>query len=250
MGKEKMVSERDRLTAQVTGIGEAGIVALQAARVLVVGAGGLGSPVLAYLAAAGVGTIGISDDDLVEESNLQRQVIHGANRLGQVKSQSAAASVKHLNPQIKVEIQPKINPQNAEEICSQYDLVVDATDNFSAKYLLSDTCYRLGIVDVWGTLVGMDFQISVFAQGTQLRDLYPAPPAAGQVTRTSAEYGVLGAVCGQAGSIMASETIKWLTKAGKPLIGKLLVVNAAAGKWNLVDFRSRSEQPIHTNKPA
>lgn len=233
-----MVSERDRLTAQVAGIGAQGIAKLQAARILVVGAGGLGSPVLAYLAAAGVGTIGISDPDCLEESNLQRQVIHGVKRLGQVKSHSAATTIKYLNPQVNVEIQAKICPSTAVSICRQYDLVVDATDNFDSKFLLSDTCYALNIPHIWGTLVGMSFQLSVFAQGKRLRDLYPHPPQTGQSTPTSAENGVLGAVCGQAGSIMATEAIKYLTGAGTTLIGKLLIVDAAAGKWNLLDFHS------------
>lgn len=237
-----MVFERDRLTATVDGIGERGIDLLQAARVLVVGAGGLGSPALAYLSAAGVGTLGISDPDRVEQSNLQRQVIHPASSLGQIKSVSAAATVHALNPNVRVQLEPKITADNARSIIGAYDLVIDATDNFSAKYLLADTCAEVGRPHLWGTLVAMNFQISVFAEGLTLRDLYPAPPPAG-TTPTSRVNGVLGAVCGQAGSILATEAIKMIVGVGEPLIGKLLIVDAASGKWNVVHFGNGSPKP-------
>lgn len=231
-----MSPDRDRPTALVDGIGEAGISALRGARILVVGAGGLGSPVLGYLAAAGVGTLGICDDDVVEESNLQRQIIHNSKRLGQVKSASAARSVTDLNPAIRVQIESRLVPDNALRVCSLYDAVVDATDNFATKYLISDTCRELGIPHIWGTLVGMSFQVSVFTDGLTLRDLYPVAPPEG-TTVSSATHGVLGAVCGQAGSIMATEVVKLLTGAGTLLCGKLLIVDAGAGKWNVIDFR-------------
>lgn len=228
-----MVDERDRPTALVEGIGETGIARIQASRVLVVGCGGLGSPVLAYLAAAGVGTIGVSDPDRVEISNLQRQVIHPAHRLGEVKAHSAALTIRALNPHLRVQVEEGITPDNARHVLSGYDVIVDATDNFEAKYLLSDTCRDLARPLVWGTLVGMTYQVSVFAEGISLRSLYPAPPPLG-TTPTSRTDGVLGAVCGQAGSTMATEVVKILTGAGRPLIGSLLIVDAAQGSWNVV----------------
>lgn len=230
-----MISERDRLTAKVPGIGETGLAALKKARVLVVGAGGLGSPVLAYLAAAEVGLLGISDSDCLEISNLQRQVIHPAAHLGMQKSVSAAKTLAHLNPNLKVVQVPKIAADNVEEICSNYDVIVDCTDNFPTKYLLSDTCLHLHKPLVWGTLVGTTFQISTFVHGRNLRDLYPQQPAAGS-TLTSQEVGVLGAVCGQAGAIMANEVIKFITGAGQCLVGSLLIVNTADNRWNVVQF--------------
>lgn len=230
-----MVAQRDVMTARVDGIGEAGIDRLRAGRVLVVGAGGLGSPVLAYLAAAGVGTIGISDPDRLEPSNLQRQVIHPESRLGEVKSISAARTVCALNSEIAVRVEPGMTSENACEIARGYDVVIDATDSFSSKYLLSDCCTALEIPHVWGTLVGMSFQVSVFAQGRTLRHLYPDPPPPDS-TPSSRTVGVLGGVCGQAGSLMATEVIKLITGAGTPLIGRLLIVDAAAGKWNVVAF--------------
>lgn len=234
-----MVAQRDQMTALVAGIGEAGVAALQQAKVLVVGAGGIGSPVLAYLAAAGVGTLGISDDDVVEESNLQRQVIHQAKHVGQVKSWSAQQSLAALNPAVQVHRLPHLSAANATQICQQFDVVVDATDNFAAKYLLSDTCQDLHLPHVWGTLVGTSFQASVFIPPLSLRDIYPTVPAPG-TTLTSATAGVLGPVCGQLGSILATETIKVLTNLGRALVGKLLVVDAAGAKWNVIDFSGAS----------
>lgn len=243
-----MVSERDQMTARVDGIGAAGVAKLRESRVLVVGAGGLGSPVLAYLAAAGVGTIGISDDDRVELSNLQRQVIHPEANLGQVKSASAARTLAALNSAVTVRPEPHLTPANAAALIGAYDLVVDATDNFPAKYLISDTASGLNVPDMWGTLVGMSFQASLFADGLTLRDLYPSPPPEGS-TATSATNGVLGAVCGQAGSLMAGEVVKYLTGVGTPLIGKLLIVDAAAAKWNVVDFTAAAPAPLAAPAP-
>ncbi|MDO5747255.1 MAG: HesA/MoeB/ThiF family protein [Actinomycetaceae bacterium] len=235
-----MVSERERLTAQVKGIGEVGIDKLHASSVLVVGAGGIGSPVLAYLTAAGIGHIGIADPDIVELSNLQRQVIHSHNSIGMVKAQSAAQTIHALNPTITVTIEPLVSASNATHLCSSYDVVIDATDNFDTKYLLSDTCQRVGGVHVWGTIVGMSYQVSLFTDDITLRDLYPTPPPHG-TTPTSAAEGVLGAVCGQVGSTMATETIKWITGMGTPLLGRLLIVDAAEGRWNIVPFRPHVE---------
>ena len=237
-----MVAQRDEMTARIPGIGAEGIDALRAARVLVVGAGGLGSPVLAYLAAAGVGTRGISDPDRLEESNLQRQVIHSSRRLGMVKAESARLTVQALNPEITVHLHDKIVDGESDDVIAAYDIVVDATDNFAAKYAISDACARLGRPHVWGTLVGMTFQASFFDRGITLRDLYPVVPEQG-TTASSATEGVLGAVCGQGGSLLATETLKWITGVGDLLCGKLLIVDARAGKWNVVPFRSPNAVP-------
>ena len=175
-----MVAQRDIMTARIPGIGESGIEKIRAAKVLVVGAGGLGSPVLAYLAAAGIGTIGISDPDNLEESNLQRQVIHGVARLGMNKAESAKMTVLALNPDIQVNIEPKIIDGQSDETVAAYDFVVDATDNFTAKYAISDTCARVGRPHMWGTLVSMSFQASLFTDGLTLRDIYPEPPPSKQ----------------------------------------------------------------------
>ena len=233
-----MVAQRDIMTARIPGIGESGIEKIRAAKVLVVGAGGLGSPVLAYLAAAGIGTIGISDPDNLEESNLQRQVIHGVARLGMNKAESAKITVLALNPDIQVNIEPKIIDGQSDETVAAYDFVVDATDNFTAKYAISYTCARVGRPHMWGTLVSMSFQASLFTDGLTLRDIYPEPPTV--ETMSSKTVGVLGAVCGQGGSVLATECLKWVTGVGEPLIGRLLIVDTAAGRWNVVPFRPRT----------
>ena len=235
-----MVAQRDIMTARIPGIGESGIEKIRAAKVLVVGAGGLGSPVLAYLAAAGIGTIGISDPDHREESNLQRQVIHGASHLGMVKAESAKMTVHALNPEIRVKVEPKIIDGQSDETIAAYDFVVDATDNFTAKYAISDTCARVGRPHMWGTLVSMSFQASLFTDGVTLRDVYPEPPTV--ETMSSKTVGVLGAVCGQGGSVLATECLKWVTGVGDLLIGRLLIVDAAAGRWNVVPFRPRNSR--------
>lgn len=232
-----MVDARDQMTAKIDGIGVAGVAALKRAKVLVVGAGGLGSPVLAYLAAGGIGTIGISDNDIVEESNLQRQIVHTTGRIGMKKTQSAQHFITDINPAIATVVEPPITPDNACDICSRYDIVVDATDNFDTKYTLADACHATATPEVWGTLVGMDYQVSLFCDGLSLRDLYPAPPPHG-ATPTAAQVGVLGAVAGQAGSVMATEVIKHITSVGRTLRGRLLIGDGAAGRWNVVDFRT------------
>lgn len=255
---------------RIPGFNPAGQAALSRAKVLVVGAGGLGSPVLTYLAAAGVacpypdpadpdlvapqpcanhqvetpeapatgGILGIADGDRVALSNLPRQILHTRERLGWEKADSAAARLRDLQPQLRVQTHGRLEGDRAAAVIADYDVVVDATDNFEAKYLLSDVCKEVGRPLVWGTLVSMSFQVSVFDQGYCLRDLYPVMPQPG-TTPAAAQIGVLGPVCGQAGSIMASEVIKLLTGVGQPLIGRLLIVDAGAGKWNTVSFERR-----------
>jgi len=225
-------------------IGADGQRRLRNARVCVVGAGGLGSPVLLYLAAAGVGTIGIVDPDDVDEANLQRQVVHGRTDVGRPKVDSARDSVLALDPDIAVIVhRGALTSENVESILSGYDVVVDGTDNFPTRYLVNDACVALGLPEVWGSVLRFDAQVSVFwgrpagpgVAAVQLRDLFPEPPAADEVP-SCAEAGVLGALCGQAGSVMATEVVKLVTGIGEPLLGRVLVIDALAARWAEVAF--------------
>ncbi|MDM7830212.1 ThiF family adenylyltransferase [Cellulomonas edaphi] len=218
------------------GIGVTGQRRLRAARVCVVGAGGLGAPVLQYLAAAGVGTLGIVDDDLVDVSNLQRQVIHATTDVGRLKVDSARSAIAALDPGVDVITHPvRLTAGNAEQILAGYDLVVDGTDNFPTRYLVSDTCARLGLPVVWGSVLRFDAQVAVFwdRAGVTLRDLFPAPPPPDSVP-SCAEAGVVGALCGQVGSVMATEVVKLVTGVGEPLLGRVLVVDALRARWSEV----------------
>ena len=206
---------------------------LKNARVLVIGAGGLGSPVLLYLAAAGIGTLGIVEDDAVDDSNLQRQVIHGVADVGRPKAESARDSIAGLNPHVAVELhQVRLDSSNALEIFSGYDLVIDGTDNFATRYLVNDAAAILGKPYVWGSILRFDGQVSVFwkGHGPTYRDLYPEAPPAGTVP-SCAEGGVFGVLCAQIGSVMAAEAIKLVTGIGKPLLGRLLVLDALGMNW-------------------
>ena len=219
-------------------LGVAGQRRLAAAKVLVIGAGGLGSPALLYLAAAGVGTLGIVDHDSVEESNLHRQVIHPTASVGTLKTASAAAAVAALNPRVTVVThQLRLDESNVDDVLAGYDVVLDGTDNFPTRYLVNDACARAGIPLVWASVLGFAAQIAVFwpaaPGGVQLRDLFPTPPAPGTVP-SCAEAGVIGAVCGQAGSIMAGEAIKLVTGIGRPLLGRVLVIDVLDGRWDEV----------------
>jgi len=240
-------AQRERYDRNLRALGEAAQERLLSSRVLVVGAGGLGSPVLLYLAAAGVGGIGIADPDPLDLTNLQRQVVHGTRDLGMVKAESARARLADLNPDVSVSTHPRVTPANARDLLDGWDAVVDATDTFAVKYLIGDTCAALGVPHVWGTLVGLTFQVSVFwsrppapGPAVTLRDLHPEPPPGG-TTPTSLDVGVLGAVCGQAGSVMAAETIKLLTGVGEPLLGRVLVGDAASARWDVLRFAARQE---------
>lgn len=209
---------------------------LRNARVLVVGAGGLGAPVLQYLAAAGVGTIGIVDDDVVDVSNLQRQVIHGTADVGRPKVDSAREAIGALDPDVRVIAhRTRLTIENADQILRDYDVVVDGTDNFPTRYLVNDACARLGLPEVWGSVLRFDAQTTVFwaQQGPQLRDLFPEPPRPDEVP-SCAEAGVLGALCGQIGSVMATEVVKLITGTGETLLGRVLVVDALRGRWTEV----------------
>ena len=206
---------------------------LKNARVLVVGAGGLGAPALQYLAAAGVGTLGIVDDDVVSVSNLQRQVVHTMADVGRPKVDSAADAVVRLNPLVTVRThETRLNPSNALEIFARYDLVLDGADNFGTRYLVADAAELTGIPVVWGSILRFDGQVSVFwaGHGPVYRDLYPEAPPPGSVP-SCAEGGVLGVLPATIGSVMATEALKLLTGMGAPLVGRVLVHDALAQTW-------------------
>lgn len=226
-------------------VGEDGQRRLSAARVLSIGAGGLGSAVLQYLAAAGVGTLGVIDDDRVERSNLQRQVIHGEPDVGAAKVDSAAASVARLNSGVSVRRHPeRLTEQNAVEIVSSYDLVVDGSDNFATRYLVNDACAVAGIPYVWGSILGFEGQVSVFwqdapgGQGRTYRDLHPVAPAPGLIP-SCAEAGVIGSICGVVGSLMATEALKLVMGVGRPLLGRVLVCDLMTMTMRQVAFSAR-----------
>ncbi|GAA3586776.1 adenylyltransferase/sulfurtransferase MoeZ [Klugiella xanthotipulae] len=211
---------------------------LLSARVAVVGAGGLGSPILLYLAAAGVGTIGIIDDDTVEASNLQRQVIHSVRDVGRSKADSAREAVLTHNPEATVNLHPiRLNAQNALDILGGYDLVLDGSDNFTTRYLASDAAEILNIPCVWGSILRFTGQVTTFWNvpndgrlGVTYRDLFPEPPAPG-TTPSCAEGGVLGVLCATIGSAMATEAVKLITGVGTTLLGRVLHYDALSGKW-------------------
>ena len=220
-------------------VGMDGQKRLKNAKVLVVGAGGLGSPTLMYLAAAGVGTLGIIDFDVVDESNLQRQVIHGQSDLGKPKAESARESIEEINPYVKVALhQERLDSGNALEIFAGYDLILDGTDNFATRYLVNDAAVLLNKPYVWGSIFRFDGQVSVFwnEYGPNYRDLYPEPPPPGMVP-SCAEGGVLGVLCATIGSVMANEAIKLITGIGDPLVGRLLIYDALEMTWRTVKIR-------------
>ena len=223
----------------VPDVGELGQRRLSAARVLVLGAGGLGAPALLYLAAAGVGTIGVCDPDVVELSNLQRQVVHGVSDVGRLKVESAAATLAEVNPLVQVvQHAVRLDAGNALELMSGYDLVVDGTDNFATRYLVNDACVLLGIPNVWGSVFRFDGQVSVFwgGQGPCYRCLFPEPPPAGSVP-SCAEGGVLGVLCAAIGAAQSTEVVKLVTGIGDPLVGRLLVHDALRATWRELAVR-------------
>jgi sulfur-carrier protein adenylyltransferase/sulfurtransferase len=227
------------------GVGSLGQRRLANARVLVIGAGGLGSPVLLYLAAAGVGTLGIVDSDVVDETNLQRQVIHGQPAVGVPKVDSAADRIAELNPYVTVHRHAvHLDSATALDLMSGYDVVVDGTDNFPTRYLVSDSCTLLGRPEVWGSIFRFDGQVSVFwsGHGPTYRDLFPAPPPPGAVP-SCAEGGVFGALCGTVGGVMATEVIKLICGVGEPLLGRLLILDALGTSWRQVTVRANPDLP-------
>jgi sulfur-carrier protein adenylyltransferase/sulfurtransferase len=223
-------------------VGVTGQKRLKNARVLCVGAGGLGSPALMYLAAAGVGTLGIVEFDTVDESNLQRQIIHGQSDVGRPKAESAAATIREINPYVNVVIHnTALDRDNVREIFADYDLIVDGTDNFATRYLVNDAAVLLGKPYVWGSIYRFDGQASVFwagppAHGPCYRCLYPEPPPPGMVP-SCAEGGVLGVLCASIGSIQVTEAIKLLTGIGEPLVGRLTVYDALEMSYRTIKVR-------------
>ena len=220
-------------------VGMSGQKRLKNARVLCIGAGGLGSPALMYLAAAGVGTLGIVEFDTVDESNLQRQIIHGQSDIGRSKAESARDSIKEINPYVDVVIHDeRLDSSNVMQLFAQYDLIVDGTDNFATRYLVNDACVLLGKPYVWGSIYRFDGQASVFwaEHGPCYRCLYPEPPPPGMVP-SCAEGGVLGVLCASIGSIQVTEAIKLLTGIGDPLLGRLKVYDALEMDYREVRIR-------------
>ena len=233
-------------------VGMDGQKRLKNAKVLCVGAGGLGAPTLMYLAAAGVGTLGIIDFDVVDESNLQRQVIHGQSDIGRSKAESARDSVKEINPYVDVVLhEERLDSSNALDIFAPYDLIVDGTDNFATRYLVNDACVLLGKPYVWGSIYRFDGQASVFwaEHGPCYRCLYPEPPPPGMVP-SCAEGGVLGVLCASVGSIQVNEAIKLIDGIGDPLVGRLMIYDALEMTYRQVKARKDPECPLCGKNPT
>jgi adenylyltransferase/sulfurtransferase len=224
-------------------VGLAGQERLRGAKVLIVGAGGLGSPVGLYLAAAGVGIIGIIDDDIVEPSNLHRQVLHATADIGREKSVSAADAIQRLNPHVEVRIhQERLTPARALVMLRDYDIVVDGSDNYATRYAINDACAELGIVWVYGSVERFSGQVAVFgaAGGPCYRCIFPEPPTPGS-SASCEEIGVLGAVPGVVGALQATETLKWILGVGEPLVGRLLQLDLKGGTTRTVGFERRAD---------
>ncbi|MFC8922349.1 ThiF family adenylyltransferase [Cellulosimicrobium sp. NPDC057127] len=268
-GRELTTEELERYARHLSlpGVGPDGQRRLAAARVLVVGAGGLGSPALLYLAAAGVGTIGIVDDDAVDTSNLQRQVIHGDADVGRRKVDSARDTIADVNPHVRVVAHPvRLDASNALDVLRGYDVVLDGADNFPTRYLVSDAAEVLGIPVVWGSIYRFQGQVSVFwgrpryatdgaadvtdhgsgapSRGVTYRDVFPVPPPPGAAP-DCATGGVLGAMCGTLGSVMATEALKLVTGSGTTLLGRLAVYDALDLAW-----RELAVGPDPTREPV
>jgi len=257
-----LVSPADDLTVEevrrysrhliIPDVGKTGQRRLKNAKVLVVGAGGLGSPALLYLAAAGVGTLGVIDFDVVDESNLQRQIIHGQSDIGRPKAVSAMESIREVNPLVNVVLhEERLDSDNAMQIFEPYDLIVDGTDNFATRYLVNDACVLLGKPYVWGSIYRFDGQASVFwaEYGPCYRCLYPEPPPPGMVP-SCAEGGVLGVLCASIGSIQVNEAIKLITGIGEPLVGRLMIYDALDMTYRPVKVRKDPECPICGKNPT
>jgi len=237
------------------GIETVGQQRLGAARVLVIGAGGLGSPVISYLAAAGVATIGVVDDDVVDLTNLQRQVIHRDADVGRPKTDSAAEAVGRSNPGVQVVRHSlHLDENNVGDLLRGYDLVVDGSDNFETRYVVSDATSAAGIPCVWGSVLRFEGQVSTFwsaapgGKALTLRDVFPEPPEPGTVPSCS-EAGVLGAVCGVVGSVMAAEAVKLICGLGDPLLGRLLVFDALTMGWSELRVQRAHDRPS-SRRPA
>jgi sulfur-carrier protein adenylyltransferase/sulfurtransferase len=233
-------------------IGVEGQRRLANARILVVGAGGLGSPALMYLAAAGVGTIGVVDDDVVDASNLQRQVVHGVADVGRPKTESAAETVAAINPLVTVvRHDVRLTSENALEILADYDVVLDGADNFPTRYLVNDACVFLGLPHVWGSIYRFDGQVSVWfsGHGPCYRCVFPDPPPPDAVP-SCATGGVLGVLCAAVGSVQVAEAIKLVVGQGDPLVGRLLVHDALRQTWDSLTVRADPDCPVCGESPT
>ena len=240
-------------------VGGPGQAKLKDARVLVIGAGGLGAPVLLYLAAAGVGTIGIVDDDIVSLSNLQRQVIHATPDIGLRKVDSAEAAIERLNPHVKVETHmTRLEPGNALDLISDYDIVADGSDNFATRYLVSDACYfarkplvtaAVGIFDGSLTTIRAHETRADGVRNPTYRCLFPEPPPAGTIP-ACAEAGILGALPGILGSMMALEIMREIVGFGEGLVGRLLMVDARSMRFETLSYAWDADNPLSGNAPT
>jgi adenylyltransferase/sulfurtransferase len=233
-------------------VGSRGQRKLLGAKVLLVGAGGLGSPAALYLAAAGVGTLGIVDFDAVDLSNLQRQILHGVEDIGRPKVESAAETIASINPGVRVVQHPvALTSANAFEVLADYDYVVDGSDNFPTRYLVNDAAVMLGKTVVHGSIFQFDGQITVFSpkEGPCYRCLFPAPPPPGAVPNC-AQAGVLGVLPGIVGSIQALETIKLIVGIGKPLVGRLVIFDALEMEFSEVKIRRDPNCPVCGDSPT
>ena len=235
-------------------VGGPGQARLKAGRVLVIGAGGLGAPLIQYLAAAGIGTIGIVDDDTVSLSNLQRQIIHGTPDIGRPKVESAADAIARLNPHVRVETHPlRLTPENAPPLLDGYDLVADGSDNFATRYAVSDACFHAKRPLVTAALGAFDGSLTTIraheagpdgAPNPTYRCLFPSPPPPGSVA-PCAEAGVLGALAGVMGSLMAMEVIRALAGFGEPLVGRLLMVDARSMRFETLGYAWDPDNPLN-----
>lgn len=245
--------ERNRYERHLVlpGFGEAAQLKLKAAKVLVIGAGGLGCPLLQYLAAAGVGTIGIVDPDRVSSSNLQRQVLYGERDLGKLKVEAARERLLDLNPHLTISVYPVfLSKNNSEKILSEYQIIADGTDNFPTRYLVNDTCVLTGKPNVYGSIFRFEGQVSVFnlrlpdgSRSPNYRDLYPSPPPPHQVPNC-AEGGVLGVLPGIIGAMQANEVIKIITGIGKPLAGRLVLFDTANFSQHTLRYQAKPTTKI------
>src|SRR5687768_10717629 len=244
----------DRYTRQTTlpEIGEAGQRKLLGSSVLIVGAGGLGSPTSIYLAAAGIGRIGLVDFDRVDVTNLHRQILYGTSAVGRPKLEAARDRLEDLNSDVRIEThEARLSSENALEILKSYDVVIDGTDNFATRYLVNDACVILGKPNVYGSIFRWEGQASVFStkDGPCYRCLYPDPPPPGLVP-SCAEGGVLGVLPGVVGTIQATETIKLVLGAGEPLIGRFLIYDALRMRFRELKLRKDADCPVCGTHPT
>jgi molybdopterin/thiamine biosynthesis adenylyltransferase len=239
--------ERVRYARHLTlpDLGEEGQRRLKAARVLIVGLGGLGSPIALYLAAAGVGTLGLVDADVVDVSNLQRQVLHSTSNANLPKTLSAEARLSELNPNVHIHLYPRrFEPPEALELASGYDLIMDGTDNFASRYVINDVCLELGIPFIYGAVFQLEGQASLLCapEGPCYRCLFPVEPPR-EVVRSPEEAGILGVIPGTIGTIQATEAIKWIAGLGLTLVGRLLVYDAREMRFDSVKMERNPDCP-------